>query len=84
MSPRNFARAFRREVGLTPAAFVEAVRIERAKQRLEEAGEPVEAVARECGFGSAETMRRAFTRRVGVPPADYRARFRRQTERTPA
>jgi transcriptional regulator GlxA family with amidase domain len=83
MSTRNFARAFGREVGLTPGAYVEAVRIERAKQRLEEAGEPVEAVARSCGFGSAETMRRAFSRRVGVPPADYRARFRRQAELAP-
>jgi transcriptional regulator GlxA family with amidase domain len=82
MSTRNFARAFRREVGLTPAAYVEAVRIERAKQRLEEAAEPVEAVARSCGFGSAETMRRAFARRVGVPPADYRARFRREGVRS--
>lgn len=79
MSTRNFARAFGREVGLTPGAYVEAVRVERAKQRLEEAADPVEAVARGCGFGSAETMRRAFNRRVGVAPADYRARFRRQT-----
>jgi transcriptional regulator GlxA family with amidase domain len=80
MSTRNFARAFRREVGLTPASYVEAVRIERAKQRLEEAAEPVESVARACGFGSAETMRRAFARRVGVPPTDYRARFRRLSD----
>lgn len=79
MSTRNFARAFGREVGLTPASYVEAVRVERAKQRLEEAADLVEAVARGCGFGSAETMRRAFSRRVGVAPADYRARFRRQT-----
>jgi transcriptional regulator GlxA family with amidase domain len=77
MSPRNFARAFRREVGLTPGAYVEAVRIERAKQRLERGTAPVESVARDCGFGSAETMRRAFGRRVGVAPAAYRARFRR-------
>jgi transcriptional regulator GlxA family with amidase domain len=76
MSPRNFARAFRREVGLTPGAYVEAVRIERAKQRLERGLDPVEAVARECGFGTAETMRRAFGRRVGVAPSAYRARFR--------
>lgn len=80
MSPRNFARAFRREVGLTPGAYVEAVRIERAKQRLERGVDPVEAVALDCGFGTAETMRRAFGRRVGVAPSAYRARFRRQPE----
>ncbi|HEX6666310.1 MAG TPA: GlxA family transcriptional regulator [Solirubrobacterales bacterium] len=82
MSPRNFARAFRREVGLTPGAYVEAVRIERAKQRLERGVEPVETVALDCGFGTAETMRRAFGRRVGVAPSAYRARFRRQPEPT--
>ena len=76
MSPRNFARAFRREVGLTPAAYVEALRVERARQCLEQASEPIERVAERCGFGTPETMRRAFARRVGVPPADYRARFR--------
>jgi transcriptional regulator GlxA family with amidase domain len=75
MSTRNFARAFSREVGLTPAAYVEAVRIERAKQWLEEGREPVSSVALRCGFGTAETMRRAFGRRVGVAPSDYRQRF---------
>lgn len=78
MSPRSFARAFANEVGLPPGAYVEAVRIERAKQQLEQGPKPVEAIAGECGFGSAETMRRAFGRRVGVPPAEYRARFRRR------
>ena len=76
MSPRNFARAFAREVGLTPAAYVEALRVERARQCLEQESEPIERVAERCGFGTPETMRRAFARRVGVPPADYRARFR--------
>jgi transcriptional regulator GlxA family with amidase domain len=77
MSPRNFARFFRREAGMTPAAYVEVLRVERARQRLEEAGDPVDVVAAQCGFGTPETMRRAFARRVGVAPAEYRARFKR-------
>jgi transcriptional regulator GlxA family with amidase domain len=77
MSPRHFARAFRREVGLTPAAYVEALRVETARHRLEQGTEPVELVAVRAGFGTPETMRRAFARRVGVPPATYRARFGR-------
>jgi transcriptional regulator GlxA family with amidase domain len=77
MSPRNFARFFRREIGMTPAAYVEELRVERARQLLEESGEPVELISTRCGFGTPETMRRAFARRVGVPPADYRARFAR-------
>jgi transcriptional regulator GlxA family with amidase domain len=75
MSPRNFARAFRREVGMTPAAYVEALRVERARLALEDAGSSLESVARSCGFGTVETMRRAFHRRIGVGPAAYRGRF---------
>jgi transcriptional regulator GlxA family with amidase domain len=76
MSPRNFARVFTREVGATPALFVEIARVEAARRRLEEdGGRGIEAVAAECGFGSAETMRRAFLRRVRVSPSDYRTRF---------
>ena len=77
MSPRNFARFFRRETGMTPAAYVEVLRVERARQLLEEASDPVELVAAQCGFGTPETMRRAFARRVGSSPAEYRSRFRR-------
>ena len=76
MSERNFARAFRAGTGMTPAAFVEAARVERARIALESADAPVEAVARGAGFGTVETMRRAFRRRLGVAPADYRSRFR--------
>jgi transcriptional regulator GlxA family with amidase domain len=78
MSPRNFARAFKREVGMTPAAYVEALRVERARALLETAGEHVEQVARRCGFGTVETMRRVFRRRLGVSPSDYRQRFHRR------
>ena len=76
MSERNFARAFRREVGMTPGAYVEAVRVDRARMLLEASELPVEGVAQECGFGTVETMRRAFARRVHVSPSDYRGRFR--------
>ena len=75
MSERNFARAFRRELGMTPAAYVEVARVEAARIALETTGVPVDAVARDTGFGTVETMRRAFNRRLGVGPAAYRARF---------
>jgi transcriptional regulator GlxA family with amidase domain len=78
MSERNFARAFRRETGMTPAAYVEAARVESARIALETGDLTVEQVARQAGFGSVETMRRAFGRLVGVSPVDYRSRFRRQ------
>jgi transcriptional regulator GlxA family with amidase domain len=76
MSARNFARAFRREVGMTPAAYVEAVRLERARAELESDDTPIEAVAQMCGFGTIDTLRRAFQRHLKVNPADYRTRFR--------
>jgi transcriptional regulator GlxA family with amidase domain len=75
MSPRNFARAFRREVGVTPAAYVEAARVEAARVALDGTQAPIDAVARRCGFGTVETMRRAFHRRLGVGPSNYRERF---------
>ncbi len=76
MSPRNFARAFRREIGLTPAAYVEAQRVERARCLLETADLSVAEVAAACGFGRVETMHRAFRRGVRVSPAQYRRHFR--------
>ncbi len=78
MSDRNFARAFRRETGMTPGAYVEAARVERARIALATGELTVEAIARQAGFGTVETMRRAFRRQVGVSPMDYRDRFRRQ------
>jgi transcriptional regulator GlxA family with amidase domain len=76
MSERNFARAFRDETGLTPAAYVETARVESARIALETSELPVETIARRSGFGTVETMRRAFRRRVGVTPTGYRGRFR--------
>ena len=76
MSPRHFARVFTREVGTTPARYVETVRVEAARRRLEESSHGVDAIADTCGFGTAETMRRAFIRTLRVPPSAYRGRFR--------
>jgi len=76
MSVRGFARAFRREVGLTPAAYVEAVRVERAVAMLQTTSAGADQIAAACGFGTPETFRRAFRRRLGVTPGEYRDRFR--------
>jgi transcriptional regulator GlxA family with amidase domain len=75
MSARHFARAFRAETGVTPARYVERVRLEAARRRLEDTAEPIARVAAACGFGAAETMRRAFLRALDVAPAEYRRRF---------
>jgi transcriptional regulator GlxA family with amidase domain len=75
MSPRHFARSFRAEVGVTPARFVEHVRIEAARRRLEETQEAIGAVAGACGFGTPETLRRVFLRALDVGPLEYRRRF---------
>lgn len=75
MSPRNFARVFAREVRVTPARWVEEVRVEAARRRIEEGRGGVEAVAEACGFGTREALRRAFRRRLGIAPREYRQRF---------
>ncbi|HEX2315937.1 MAG TPA: helix-turn-helix domain-containing protein, partial [Thermomonospora sp.] len=75
VSVRHLTRLFRDGVGTTPAAHVEALRVE-AAQALLEAGETVTGAARRCGLGSDESLRRAFLRHLGVTPSAYRARFR--------
>ncbi|WNJ91237.1 GlxA family transcriptional regulator [Bosea sp. 685] len=77
LSPRHFARLFRSEVGLTPAAWVEAARVSAARQLLEGGKEAPKQVAARCGFADADTLRRAFARHVGVTPAEYRKRHAR-------
>ena len=78
MSPRHFARVFAAEIGTTPARFVERLRVEAGRRRLEESSDGVDAIAAACGFGTAEGMRRAFRRVVRVSPTAYRACFRDQ------
>jgi transcriptional regulator GlxA family with amidase domain len=80
MSTRNFSRTFRREVGVTPARFVERARVEGARRLLEESSASVDEIAARCGFGTAETMRRTFLRSLHVNPSEYRHRFQFQEE----
>ncbi|QJB58353.1 GlxA family transcriptional regulator [Pseudodesulfovibrio sp. zrk46] len=75
MSPRTFARIFPSETGMSPARFIEQMRIDRARELLESGAEGLEHVALEAGFGREERLRRAFQRRLGVSPAQYRAHF---------
>lgn len=76
MSERHFVRRFTDDVGVSPARYVAAVRLEAAKRSLETSTDTVESIARHCGFGTAETMRRTFHRRLGASPDQYRQRFR--------
>jgi transcriptional regulator GlxA family with amidase domain len=75
LSPRHFARLFHSEVGITPAAWVEATRVAAARRLLEEGQNAPKQVAVLCGFADADTLRRAFARHVGVSPAEYRKRY---------
>lgn len=75
MSPRHFTRVFTDEVGEAPGAYVERVRTEAARRQLEETDDTVTVIAARCGFGTSETMRRNFIRRVGISPDQYRRSF---------
>jgi transcriptional regulator GlxA family with amidase domain len=80
LSPRHLARLFRSELGITPARYVEEVRIDAGKRGLEQ-GLSVADAARAAGFGTSESMRRAFVLRVGVAPRTYQQRFGSATGR---
>jgi transcriptional regulator GlxA family with amidase domain len=75
MSVRHFSRVFRAEVGVSPATYVEQVRVETARRLLETTVLPVDGVATAAGFGTPEAFRRTLARRVGLSPREYRARF---------
>jgi transcriptional regulator GlxA family with amidase domain len=77
LSPRHFARLFRSEVGVTPAAWVEAARVSAARRMLESGRDAPKQVAVQCGFANADTLRGAFVRHVGVTPTEYRKRYER-------
>ncbi|MCT2592685.1 GlxA family transcriptional regulator [Streptomyces sp. N2-109] len=78
LSERHFARVFKQETGTSPAAYVEAARVEVARRLLETTDCPLDQVADVAGLGSAETLHRALKRQLATTPAAYRRRFRTQ------
>jgi len=75
MSPRHFSRVFHREVNMTPMAFLQNARIDRARALLEGSDLPLKTVAYRSGFGSVRYMRQVFSERLGVTPSEYREQF---------
>ncbi|MFM9368224.1 GlxA family transcriptional regulator [Streptomyces sp. Da 82-17] len=76
LSERQLTRLFKTELGVTPASYVESARVEVARQRLESTDDTLDRVATACGFGTVDTLIRAFRRRLGTTPTEYRGRFR--------
>lgn len=76
LCPRHFSRRFKMEFGQTPADFVEQLRLDEARRRFSEGDNSVENVGASVGFKSADAFRRAFERRLGINPSDYRRHFR--------
>lgn len=83
MSQRTFARRFVQETGISPHKYVERVRVDASRRRLEDSRASATMIASRVGFGSAETMRRAFVRHLGLSPREYRARFTRADRKPP-
>jgi transcriptional regulator GlxA family with amidase domain len=75
LCPRQFNRRFKAEFNSTPAAFVQRLRLDEARNRLSSRGSTVESVADSVGFGDPDSFRRAFVQRFGVAPKQYRSRF---------
>lgn len=77
MSPRNFARVYKRKVGRTPAKALELFRMEAARRMLEDSPRNIDQIAQLCGFGDEERMRYTFHRHISISPREYRSRFSR-------
>ena len=75
LSPRQFSRRFLVELRISPAAFVQRLRLEEARRRLAGPEHSVEHIANSVGFRNPDTFRRAFVQRYGVAPNQYRRRF---------
>jgi transcriptional regulator GlxA family with amidase domain len=77
MSPRHFSRVCLREMNMNPGQFVDRMRVEAAQQMIDSSSLGLKEIADQCGFASADTMRRAFQRTIGITAAEYTQRFKR-------
>ncbi|WP_371603392.1 DJ-1/PfpI family protein [Streptomyces sp. NBC_01220] len=77
---RQLTRIFKTELGTTPHAYIESVRVERARNQLESTDATLERIASACGFGTVDTLVRAFRRRLDTTPTEYRRRFRTEPQ----
>src|SRR6201995_3253886 len=77
MSPRHFTRVCLRETKMNPGQFVDRLRVEAAQQMIDSSNMGLKEIADSCGLGSADAMRRAFVRVIGITAGEYAARFRR-------
>lgn len=75
LAPRTFQRRFSVATGYTPIAYVQQIRVERAKRLLETSDQPIEAVSWAVGYEDPASFRRLFKRLSGIPPGAYRLRF---------
>jgi transcriptional regulator GlxA family with amidase domain len=76
MSPRTFARHFVGAMGMPPAQYVQALRIDATRRMLTDGNQSIERIAHRCGFPSTEAMRTAFQRKLNTSPSEFRQRFR--------
>ena len=83
MSPRNFARTFTKEMHITPAKYVERLRVEIVRRRLEETQHSLKRIAGDCGFGTVKSMREVFQRTLRIAPVEYRQRFQGASRLSP-
>ncbi|MEU2230144.1 GlxA family transcriptional regulator [Streptomyces vietnamensis] len=79
MSVRTFTRRFRDEVGISPGQWLAQQRVERARHLLESTDLPVDRVAQDAGFGTAQSLRVHLMAAIGVTPTSYRRTFRTST-----
>ena len=84
LSPKHFARLFKRATGVPPMTYLQALRVSRARALLAETERPVAAIASDLGFADAAHLSHAFRRAYGTTPRDFRSGARSSASRIPA